>query len=162
MNAYHNPVETLPGDRVIIEELRIPARIGVYPHEKLQEQAIVLNIEMGLPSQTCFRSDRVEDTIDYAAVADALKRLAVSRHFNLIECLAEHVSDAVLDCFGASWVKVHIGKIGVIPDAKCAAVAITRLNARIFGRAPLSESDAGSRDAQQDSVCWATEPQDAT
>lgn len=162
MNAYHNPAETLPGDRVIIEDLRISARIGVYPHEKLQEQAIVLNVEMGLPSQICFRSDRVEDTIDYAAVADALKKLAVSQHFNLIECLAEHASNVVFDCFGASWVKVHIRKIGVIPDAKCAAVAITRLNARIFGRAPLSVSNAGALDAQQASVCSATEPQDAT
>lgn len=148
MNAYHDPMATLPGDRVIIEDLRISACIGVYPHEKLQKQAIALTIEMGLPTRRCFQSDRVEDTIDYAAVADALRKLAVSRHFNLIECLAEQISNVVLDSFGASWVKVHIGKIGVIPDAKCAAVVITRLNARIFGRVPLSASIAGAQDAQ--------------
>lgn len=157
MNAYHDPADTLAGDRVIIEELRIPARIGVYPHEKIQKQAIVLNIEMGLPTQACFRSDQVEDTIDYAAVADALKKLAVSRHFNLIECLAEQVSNVVLDCFGASWVKVHLSKIGVIPDAKCAAVAITRLNARTFGRTSLSGSIAGAQEAEQDYVRCVTE-----
>lgn len=134
MNAYSDSGEALSGDRVIIEDLRIPASIGVYPHEKVQQQAIVLNVEMGLAAQTCFRSDRVEDTIDYAAVADALKRLAVSRHFNLIEHLAEQMSNVILDHFGASWVKMRVSKIGVIPDATCAAVAITRLNPRIFGR----------------------------
>lgn len=134
MNAYSDSGEALTGDRVIIEDLRIPASIGVYPHEKIQPQTIVLNIEMGLAAQTCFRSDRVEDTIDYAAVADALRRLAVSRHFNLIEHLAEQMSNVVLSRFGASWVKMRVGKIGVIPDAKCAAVAITRLNPGIFGR----------------------------
>ncbi|THD63402.1 MAG: dihydroneopterin aldolase [Bradyrhizobium sp.] len=146
MNTYYSPAETLGGDRVIIEDLRIPACIGVYPHEKIQKQVITLNIEMGLATQVCFRSDQVQDTIDYAAVADALKRLAVSRHFHLIEGLAEQISNVVIDSFGASWVKVHIRKIGVIPDAKCAAVAITRLNPRFFGRRPLSEFNAVAQD----------------
>lgn len=142
MNAYYDPAETLAGDRVIIEDLRIPASIGIYPHEKVQKQTIALDIEMGLATQACFRSDRVEDTIDYAAVADALKELAASRHFNLIEYLAEQISNVIFDSFGASWAKVRISKIGVIPDARCATVAITRLNARSFGASSSISSGA--------------------
>jgi len=149
MKAYHDPAETLTGDRVIIEDLRIPARIGVYPHEKTREQAIAVDIEMGLATQACFRSDQVDDTIDYAAVADALRKLAVSRHFNLIEYLAEQASDIVLGRFGASWVKVRISKIGVVADAKCAAVAITRLNANVFGRSLSPQPLATSQDIEQ-------------
>lgn len=157
MNAYHDPMETLADDRVMIEDLRIPACIGVYPHEKLQQQAVALTIEMGLPTQRCFRSDRVEDTIDYAAVADAVRKLAVSRHFNLIECLAEQISNVILDCFGAAWVKIRICKMGVIPDAKCAAAVITRLNARIVGRVPLSAPIAGAQAVRPDSARDGTE-----
>lgn len=138
MNAYNDSAGMLAGDRIIIEDLRIPACIGVYPREKAQKQAIALNIEIGLPTQICFRTDRVDDTIDYAAVADTVKSLAVSRHFNLIEYLAEQISNVVLECFGASWVKVKVSKMDVIPDAKCAAVAITRINARVFGRESVS------------------------
>jgi dihydroneopterin aldolase len=162
MNVYRNPAEMLEGDRVIIEDLRIPACIGVYPHEKLRQQIVVMTIEMGLPTQACFRSDRVDDTIDYAAVADAVRQLAVSRHFNLIESLAEHVSNVIFDEFGATWVKVRIGKIGVIPDAKCAAVAITRLNGRVFGKAPLSGAIANARDGHQDAALSVPEEADHT
>jgi dihydroneopterin aldolase len=157
MNVYHNPAQMPEGDRVIIEDLRIPACIGVYPHEKLEKQVVVMNIEMGLPTPACFRSDRVDDTIDYAAVADAVRQLAVSRHFNLIESLAEQVSNVIFDDFGAAWVKVRVDKIGVIPDAKCAAVAITRLNARMFGGVALSQSVTGARDTSQDLVLAVSE-----
>lgn len=149
MNAYQNPAETFAGDRIIIENLRIPASIGIYPYEKIQKQTIALDIEMGLATQACFRSDRVEDTIDYAAVADALRELTVSRHFNLIEYLAEQISNLIFDKFGASWTKVRISKIAVIPDAKCATVAITRLNAHSLGTAYSSIS---STDAQSEQV----------
>lgn len=57
------------GDRVIIEDLRIPARIGVYAAEKKRVQTICLTLEFGLPSRACFRSDDVADTIDYSLVA---------------------------------------------------------------------------------------------
>jgi dihydroneopterin aldolase len=149
MNAYHGPAEALAGDRVIIEDLRVPASIGIYPHEKVQKQTIALDIEMGLATQVCFGSDRVEDTIDYAAVADAVRELAASRHFNLIEYLAERISNVIFDNFGASWVKVRISKIGVIPDARCAAVSITRLNARSFSVAFSSISSTSAQNEEQ-------------
>lgn len=148
MTAYYDSAETLVGDRVIIEDLRIPASIGIYPHEKIQKQTIALDIEMGLAKQACFRSDRVEDTIDYAAVADALRELTASRHFNLIEFLAEQISNVIFDRFGASWTKVRISKIGVIPDARCAAVAIARLNANSFGTAFSSTSSVAAQNEE--------------
>lgn len=121
------------GDRVIIEELRIPARIGVYAAEKRRVQPVCLSLEFGLPTQACFRSDDVADTIDYAEVAERLRRLALSRHFNLVEYLAEQVSQLVIDEFGALWVKVRARKIGVVPGAAFVGVAITRFSMKAFG-----------------------------
>lgn len=145
MNAYHAPDDALVGDCIVIEELTMPACIGVYAHEKTRRQTIAVSLQIGLPGQLCFRSDRVEDTIDYAAVADVLEKLSVSRHFNLIECLAEEMSNTVLGSFGSLWVKIRIQKIGVIPNAKCVAVAITRVNARIRRLAsPNFESSSGA------------------
>lgn len=133
MTDCHDPADTLVGDRVIIEDLRIPAYIGVYTHEKGRTQTVSLCLEIGLPSQVCFRSDAVEHTIDYGAVAGSLRALAVSRHFNLIEFFAEQVSRVVLEQFGALWVKVRIRKIRVVPGAEYVGVAITRLNKRVSG-----------------------------
>lgn len=145
MNDYLASPEALLGDRVMIEDLRIPAFVGVYPHEKAQKQIVALNVEVGLSTQVCFQSDQVGDTIDYAALAEALRKLAISRHFNLIETLAEHAANVALVDFGALWVKIRINKIGVVPNAKSAAVAITRLNADTCKITPLSPPEARAR-----------------
>lgn len=126
-------------DRVFIEELRIPARIGVYASEKNRIQTICLTLEFGLPSQACFRSDKVQDTIDYAVVADQLRRLAVSRHFNLVEFLAEEIARLVIDEFGVLWIKVRVRKICVIPDAAFVGTAITRVNVKALGMAEAAD-----------------------
>jgi dihydroneopterin aldolase len=126
------------GDSVIIEELRIPARMGVYAEEKRRVQTICLSLEFGLPTQACFRSDDVADTIDYALVAERLRRLAVSRHFNLVEYLAEQVARLVIEEFGALWIRVRARKIGVVPGAAYVGTAITRVNVKSFG---LTERD---------------------
>ncbi len=126
------------GDRVIIEDLRVLARVGVYPHEKRRRQSVSISMEMGLLSQACFQSDAVGDTIDYGAVASAIRRLTVSRHFNLVEYLAEHIARLVLDDFQALWVKVRVCKLHILPDARNVGVAITRLNARATGAGGLA------------------------
>lgn len=143
MTGCHDPADTLVGDRVVIEDLRIPAYIGVYTHERGRTQTVSLCLEIGLPSQVCFRSDAVEHTIDYGAVAQSLRDLAVSRHFNLIEFLAEQVSRVVLEQFGALWVKVRIRKVRVVPGAEYVGVAITRLNTRIAGS--MAAAPGGTR-----------------
>ena len=130
------------GDSVIIEELRIPARIGVYAEEKKRVQTICLSLEFGLANQACFRSDDVADTIDYAQVAERLRRLAVSRHFNLIEYLADQVARTVIDEFGALWIKVKARKIGVVPGAAYVGTTITRMNVKSFGLTSREESPA--------------------
>lgn len=136
------------GDRVIIEELCIPARIGVYASEKKRVQTICVSLEFGLPSQACFRSDDVADTIDYALVVERIRRLAVSRHFNLVEFLAEQVARLVIDEFGALWVRVRARKIGVVPGAAFVGTAITRFNVKAFGLAAAGDAAALGRGAR--------------
>ncbi len=129
----HLPKDVQQGDCVIIEELRLPARVGVYDYEKSCGQTICISLKFGLPSQACFRTDNVADTIDYAQVAEALRRLTVSQHFNLIEYLAEQVARLVIDEFGALWVRVKARKIGIVPDAAFVGAVITRLNVKTLG-----------------------------
>ena len=136
------------GDRVIIEELRIPARIGVYAFEKTRVQTICLSLEFGLPSQACFCSDDVQDTIDYAVVSERLRRLALSRHFNLIEFLSEQVARLVIDEFGVLWDKVRARKIGVVPGAAYVGTAITRVNIKAIGMAEAAQATVWDRPAQ--------------
>ena len=113
-------------DCVLIEDLRLQARVGVRPYEQVREQTVDLSLEIGLPSARAFLSDDVGHTIDYTAVVEALTLLCVRRHFNLVESLAEEIARMLLDEFGAGWAKVRLRKVNVVPGTRFVGVRITR------------------------------------
>ena len=78
-------------------------------------EAEVILLDIGLPGEAVFASDRVADTIDYEQVALRIKALAAIGHFRLVETLAERVARLLMDDFGAPWVKVSAAKIGSAP-----------------------------------------------
>jgi len=123
---FKNMTCAAAGDRVLIEDLRLPARLGVLPSEHECEQTVDLSLEVGLPSLRPFQSDDIHHAINYVAVVDALAHLCVSRHFNLVENLAEEISRMVLDEFDSKWVSVRLRKIDVVPDTRFVGVSIVR------------------------------------
>jgi dihydroneopterin aldolase len=113
-------------DTIFIRELRLPAWIGVYRHEKLAQQTVELDLEIAIPGPAVFSSARIQDTIDYAAVVRRLKALLAEEHFGLIEKLAERVAGVLLDEFNAPQVRVGVTKCGVLREAKRVGVQLER------------------------------------
>lgn len=54
-------------DFIFIEELRVEARVGIYPRERVASQTVELNLTFGVPDAAAERDD-IADTIDYAQV----------------------------------------------------------------------------------------------
>ncbi len=68
-------------DVIFIRDLRLDTRIGAYEFERRQPQTLQFEIEIGRPSIAACETDRLADTIDYAAVVKAIQGV-----------LADHVS----------------------------------------------------------------------
>jgi dihydroneopterin aldolase len=113
-------------DSILIRDLRFEVLIGIHKREQHVPQTVSLDLEIGLPGDAVFASDRVTDTIDYEQVAVRIKALAASGHFRLIETLAERIARLLLEEFGAPWVRVNAAKIGILPNAKSVGVSIER------------------------------------
>ena len=113
-------------DAIVIRELRVEALIGIHRRERHVAQTLSIDLEIGLPSETVFASDKVADTIDYEQVALRIRDLAESGHFRLVETLAERIARLLLADFGASWAKVSVAKIGILGNAKYVGVTIER------------------------------------
>ena len=113
-------------DFIFIRELRLPAWIGMYRHEKLAQQTIELDLEIALPGNTVFSTARVQDTIDYAAVVSRLKTLLSEERFGLVEKLVERIAAVLLEEFKSPQVKVSLTKCGVLKEAKRVGVQIER------------------------------------
>jgi dihydroneopterin aldolase len=112
-------------DIIFIRELRLNAWVGIYKREKLAPQAVQLDIEIGVPPAV-FKSARVADTIDYAVVVERLRQLFADTRFSLVENMAERVASLIVDEMKAPWVRVSVGKIGIIKEAKRVGVTIER------------------------------------
>jgi len=113
-------------DAILIRDLRIEALIGIHKRERYVPQTLSIDLDIGLPSAAVFASDKVADTIDYEQVALAIRALAGSGHFRLVETLADRVAALLIRDFGAPWVKVSAAKIGILPNAKFVGVSIER------------------------------------
>lgn len=113
-------------DAILIRDLRVEALIGIHKRERHVLQTLSIDLEIGLPGEAVFESDKVADTIDYEQAALAIRALAGSGHFRLVETFAERVANLLIRDFGAPWVKVNASKIGILPNARFVGVSIER------------------------------------
>jgi len=97
--------------------------------ERAKRQKILLDIELGLDLRKAGRSDRVEQTVDYAAVAREVKKLAEGRPFVLAEAIAESAAGLLLKKFRVRTVTVRVRKFSV-PGTKSVGVEISRSKSR--------------------------------
>jgi dihydroneopterin aldolase len=113
-------------DTIFLQEIKARTRIGVPEWERLQPQTVLLDIELGMPHSRSCQSDAIEDTIDYGQIVNRLRQQLAESSFRLIEALAEHIAQILLDEFGAPWVKVRVAKPGILPDIRQLGVSIER------------------------------------
>ncbi|MHB8430893.1 MAG: dihydroneopterin aldolase [Acidimicrobiales bacterium] len=86
-----------PADRIELTGLRILGTHGVLDEERKRAQPFELDLALMVDFSTAERSDRLADTVDYAAAVDhAVGVVSGDASFSLLEALAGAVADAVL------------------------------------------------------------------
>ena len=121
-------------DIIFIDDLRISTLIGIYPRERAMPQTIEISLQIGTSTQDAGASDDLRDTIDYAAVVKRIETWLASRHFGLLEALAEYIADCLLKEFGARWVRVSVAKPGVMQNVRRAGIVIIAVMAMAVRR----------------------------
>jgi len=113
-------------DRVFIKDLRVETVIGVFDWEREIRQAVSLDLEMGFDIRAAARSDAIDDTLDYKAVAKRLIQFIERSEFQLVEALAERCAAIVLEEFPVSWLRLRLGKPGAVRGSSAVGVIIER------------------------------------
>ena len=98
---------------VELHNLRLVGHHGVHEHEKEQGQEFLFDVELDVGERGA--SDRLEDAVDYSAVARAVKDVSDSRSYNLLEALASAVADELLARFSPAHVAVRVAKPNAQP-----------------------------------------------
>ena len=112
-------------DTIFINELRLDILVGIYDWEQKVPQKVQFDLEIALPARKA-ASDKLGDTIDYAAVVSRIEASLAGNHFGLLESLAEHIAQLVMREFRSPWVKVSVTKLAALKNVKRLGVTIER------------------------------------
>ena len=115
-----------PSDKIHIRRMRLKCIIGDYPEERAAKQEVVVDLALHADLRPAGASDRLEDTVDYAAVEAEVAEMVQASDFNLIERLAERIAELCLARPGVEAVTVKVDKPGALRFAGSVAVEIFR------------------------------------
>ena len=138
LTSEHHPVSSTPlvvpppladlatMDVIFIEGFVGETVIGIHETELHRTQPLVIDVHAGLARSRACDTDRIADTIDYAAVCERLRRLLAEHELKLLEAFAEAIADIVIHEFGAIWVRVKVVKPKKFSDVAAVGVQIER------------------------------------
>lgn len=112
-------------DNIHIEQLEVFTVIGVLEHERKGLQRLTVSISFWPYEQTRDMADKIEQVVNYSAVAEEAKRFAREQTFNLIETLADRLATHLLKTFPIQRVSIELRKFA-LQDAKYVSVTVTR------------------------------------
>jgi dihydroneopterin aldolase len=113
-------------DLIVIRWLRIETIVGHYPYEREAAQPLDFDLELAIPNTSVYQSDRLHDTINYAAVADYIRRECDAHHFRLLERMADHLARGIVTEFKTAYVKLTVVKLGILKGVRQVGVTVER------------------------------------
>jgi dihydroneopterin aldolase len=113
-------------DKVYIRDLKIPTVIGIYDWEREVRQTVSLDLDMATDIRRAARSDSIEDTLNYKAIAKRLIAFVEQSEYQLVETLAERCADIVLNEFDVPWLRLRLSKPGAVRGSRDVGIIIER------------------------------------
>lgn len=96
---------------ILITGIQLNAHCGVTDREQRHAQPIMVDLTLRCPNQHAFQSDKLEDTVDYAAVTKSVKAVNEDRTFTLLEALTERICQQLFRDFPVTHIKIWVRKI---------------------------------------------------
>ncbi len=97
-------------DIIRIEGIEFYGYHGDLPEERELGQRYCVDVDLSFDCAPAGRSDRIEETVDYAAVARRIDEIGRQERFHLLEALAERIAEMILEEFAPEKVRVHVTK----------------------------------------------------
>ena len=113
-------------DLIFIRELKVSTIVGDYPRERTNPQPINFDIELAIPGEAVYQTDKLVGTVNYAAVCAYVQRECDTHHFKLLERMADHLARGIIAEFKTPYVKLSVAKLGIIKGVKLVGVVVER------------------------------------
>ena len=116
-------------DSIRINDLKIPARHGVYDFEKLKDGIFEIDLELFCNLKGAGISDHLGDTLDYQEIISFTIEEFTKKRYKLVEAVAESVCRRLLNEFQTEKVVIRVRKphAPIKADFKNVEVELTRV-----------------------------------
>lgn len=113
-------------DTVFIKDLIIDMSAGIYDHEKASKQRVIINITLDVECNANKTLSSIDDVVSYEDVTNEVRNIALAKHYDLLEELAELIASNCLTHKHVHKTHIRIEKPDIIADVCTVGIAITR------------------------------------
>ncbi len=111
---------------VFVRDLDLVALIGIYDHEKLKPQRIIVNIDLSVEEGEGPTDDDIGHVVSYEIVVKKVEAIIAEGHINLVETLCEKIAVSCLRDKRVVAARVRVEKPDIIANARSVGVEIER------------------------------------
>ncbi len=111
---------------VFVRDLEMMALIGIYEHEKVDPQRIIVNIDLSVNEGDGPQGDDIGHVVSYEIVVKKVEQIIADGHINLVETLCEKIAAACLRDKRVAAARVRVEKPDIIRNARSVGVEIER------------------------------------
>jgi dihydroneopterin aldolase len=90
------------------------------------KQRVSIDLEFGADIRRAAKTDSIDATLDYRAVAKRVSSFVADSRYQLIESMAEGIADVITSEFSVPWVCVVVRKPGAVRGSKDVGIRIER------------------------------------
>jgi 7,8-dihydroneopterin aldolase/epimerase/oxygenase len=112
---------------VFVRDLDCMALIGIYDHEKVKPQRIIVNIDLSVEEGS--GDDDIGHVVSYEIVVKKVEAILEAGHINLVETLCDRIAESCLKDKRVVAARVRVEKPDIIPNARSVGVEIERVRA---------------------------------
>lgn len=129
MHATNQNCISVSLDTIRIEKLLITCIIGMLPEERINPQRLYVDMELYADFSDVIKSDNVEDTINYAEVADLVQETAINTKAKMVEYLAGVIIEKLKNQYSPklNGVKIRLSKPDILPNTDSVGIELTRM-----------------------------------
>ena len=117
---------TTKTDTVFIKDLVIELSAGIYDHEKASKQRVIINITLDVTCNAGKKLSSITDVVSYEDVTNEVRNIALAKHYDLLEELAELIALSCLAHKHMHQAHIRIEKPDIIEDVRTVGIEITR------------------------------------
>jgi dihydroneopterin aldolase len=117
----------LPVDRILMEGMAFFGRHGVFPAERELGARFTVDVVLEGDLRAPGRSDRLEETIDYARAYNLVREVVEGEPCHLLEAVAQRIADRLLELPRVERATIRVHKKPPLPgEFRSVAVEISR------------------------------------